>query len=251
MIQCTCNARRHALPSRCAVVCLLRSERVEHKCAAKNRERGAATHRYSTRAAHYVVVFRHPSDDPPADGRWRVRLPHRPGCRPAMVTIMALVEAVPTIPRSVAHCVSLQCTWVVDRGWSECVLSRAHWGHPLTLHRPFRRCSVLWCTRSLLRAQDAERGVARMCSAKSTGWSRWGTTLSVWTLYRVPVHCMTSWCTLGGRDRWAKMCSMMSTMWSPSRQECCVVRLVVHWCVISCYNAHWVVDDRWPTWTRR
>lgn len=48
---------------------------------------------------------RHPSDDPPADGRWRVRLPHRPGCRPVMVETVVVEEMVlvSSISRPVAH----------------------------------------------------------------------------------------------------------------------------------------------------
>lgn len=58
--------------------------------------------------------------------------------------VVEAVSSVSTIPRSVAHCVSLQCKWVVDRGWPECVPRRAHCGHSWTLYRPFRRCSVPW-----------------------------------------------------------------------------------------------------------
>lgn len=77
------------------------------------------------------------------------------------------------------------------------------------------------------------------------------TTSSVWTFYRVPVHCTTFLHSAVEEDDGAKMCSMMSTRLDPSRRECCVVRSTALLCVISCYNAHWVVDDRWPTWTRR
>ena len=72
----------------------------EHEGAAKSGGRGVVTRRHTLEAMYCVTVLvTHLR--PSTEGRWGGDLPHRPVCRPAMVTIMALVEAVPTVSRSV------------------------------------------------------------------------------------------------------------------------------------------------------
>ena len=81
------------------------------------------------------------------------------------------VSSVSTIPRPFSHCMSLQCKWVVDDGGGQNVFRREHL--MATLRRCIVRSDDITCCGappSLSARQDAERGVAKVCSAKSTGW---------------------------------------------------------------------------------
>ena len=103
------------------------SKVVEPARAVKNEERGVVTRRHTLEAMYCVTILVIHSVTPSVHQRG-VTLPHRPVCRPAMVTIMVSVGG-------------------------ECSLRRSHalWA-----------LSSMWCTRSM------RLGVANMRSVKSS-----------------------------------------------------------------------------------